>query len=82
MTRDGGAVPLSPKLFDTLWHLVLRRGAIVGKDELMSAVWSDTIVEENNLNKNISRLRQVPGQKFGENQFVATIPGKGYQFVG
>jgi DNA-binding winged helix-turn-helix (wHTH) protein/TolB-like protein len=82
LTReDGSAVPLSPKLFDTLWHLVLRRGTIVGKDELMSVVWADTIVEENNLNKNISRLRQALGERLGENQFIATIPGKGYQFV-
>jgi DNA-binding winged helix-turn-helix (wHTH) protein/TolB-like protein/Tfp pilus assembly protein PilF len=82
LTReDGGVVPLSPKLFDTLWHLVLRRGTIVGKDELMSVVWADTIVEENNLNKNISRLRQALGERLGENQFIATIPGKGYQFV-
>ncbi len=81
LTREGSVVPLSPKLFDTLWHLVIRRGSIVGKDELMSAVWGDTIVEENNLNKNVSRLRQVLGERLGENQFIATIPGTGYQFV-
>jgi DNA-binding winged helix-turn-helix (wHTH) protein/TolB-like protein/predicted negative regulator of RcsB-dependent stress response len=79
--RDGEVIPLTPKVFDTLVVLVTNAGRIVGKDELMSAVWKDTIVEENNLNKNISTLRQILGENPGENRFIATIPGTGYKFV-
>ncbi|MDQ3473798.1 MAG: tetratricopeptide repeat protein, partial [Acidobacteriota bacterium] len=38
-------------------------------------------VEENNLTQNISSLRRLLGEKHGENQFIATVPGHGYKFV-
>ncbi len=77
----GEAVPLTPKVFDTLLHLILHRDKIVEKDELMHAVWPDTVVEENNLNQNISTLRRALGENRGENRYIATVPGKGYRFI-
>ncbi len=74
-------LPLTSKVFDTLVYLVERRGETVEKDELMSAVWPDTIVEENNLTQNISALRRLFGERAGENRFIATVPGRGYKFV-
>lgn len=78
---DGETVPLMPKAFDTLLYLVEHNGKVIEKDELMSAIWADTIVEENNLTQNISILRRVLGEKHGENRFIATVPGHGYKFV-
>ena len=74
-------VALMPKAFDTLLFLVQNHGKVVEKDELISAIWTDTIVEENNLTQNISILRRIFGEKPGENRFIATVPGKGYKFV-
>jgi TolB-like protein len=82
LLRDGVSVPLTPKVFDTLLHLVKRSEHVVDKEELMRAIWPDTVVEENNLNQNISTLRRVLGQSQGENRYILTIPGKGYRFVG
>jgi len=81
LLRNGTPVPLSPKIFDTLLHLVRHQGELVAKNELMRAVWPDTVVEENNLNQNISALRRILGETRGENLFIATVPGRGYQFV-
>jgi len=81
LLRDGAPVPLTPKAFDTLLHLVQNRQRIVEKDELMQVIWPDTTVEENNLNQNISTLRRVLGESRGENRYIATIPGKGYRFI-
>ena len=79
--RDGEAIPLTPKLFDTLLYLVRHSGKVIEKDELMREIWADSIVEENNLNQNISTLRRVFGEKPGEHRFIVTIPGHGYRFV-
>jgi TolB-like protein/DNA-binding winged helix-turn-helix (wHTH) protein/tetratricopeptide (TPR) repeat protein len=80
--KDGAEpVPLAPKVFDTLLCLIRNRGGIVEKDELMSAVWDETFVEENNLNKNISTLRRIFGERPAEHRFIVTVPGKGYKFV-
>lgn len=74
-------IPLTPKVFDTLVYFVENRGKVIEKDELMREIWADTIVEENNLNKNISVLRRVLGEKPGEHRFIVTVPGHGYKFV-
>ncbi len=74
-------VPLMPKAFDTLLYLVQHSGKIIEKDELMREIWSDTIVEENNLTQNISILRRIFGEKPGEHRFIVTVPGHGYKFV-
>lgn len=79
--RDGTPVPLTPRVFDTLLFLVEHHGKMLDKERLMEAVWPDSIVEENNLTQNISRLRQVFGEKPGEHRFVVTVPGRGYRFA-
>jgi adenylate cyclase len=81
LARDGTPVPLTPKVFDTLLHLVQHSGTALSKDELMRSIWPDTVVEENNLNQNISILRRVLGDGRSELRYIATVPGHGYQFV-
>jgi TolB-like protein len=78
---DGEPIPLSPKLFDTLLYFVERRGELLDKGTLMRAIWPNVIVEENNLNQNISALRRVLGESPGEHRFIVTEPGRGYRFV-
>ena len=78
---ENESVPLMPKAFDTLLYLVQNSGKIIEKEELMAAIWSDTIVEDNNLTQNISMLRRVLGEKPGEHRFIATVPGRGYKFI-
>lgn len=79
--RTGEAVPLAPKVFDTLLVMVENSGRVIDKDELMSAVWPDTAVEENNLTQNVSAIRKALGERKGEHRYVVTVPGRGYRFV-
>ena len=78
---DGEPVPLTSKVFDTLLYLLRHCGKVIEKDELMREIWTDSIVEENNLNQNISILRRVFGEKPGEQRFIVTVAGHGYRFV-
>jgi len=78
---SGDPIHVSPKVLETLIYLVERRGDLVEKDALMKAMWPRVVVEENNLDRNISTLRRVLGEKAGENRFIATVPGRGYRFV-
>jgi TolB-like protein/DNA-binding winged helix-turn-helix (wHTH) protein/Flp pilus assembly protein TadD len=81
VSRGDQAVPLTSKAFETLLVLVRNRDRVLPKEELMNAVWPDCFVEEVNLAQNISAVRKALGESPGENRFIATIPGKGYQFV-
>jgi DNA-binding winged helix-turn-helix (wHTH) protein/Flp pilus assembly protein TadD len=80
--RDGvmsGALP--EKAFQTLVHLVRRGGTLLTKEELLLAVWPDTIVEENNLGKAIHAIRRCLGERIGEQKYIETVPKHGYRFV-
>src|SRR6185503_10161876 len=81
LMRDDEMVRLTPKVFDTLLILVESSNRTLEKDELMQLVWPDAVVEENNLNQNISTLRRVLGDTRDESRYIATIPGLGYRFV-
>ena len=81
LLQRGEPVPLKPKVFDTLLYLARHQGRILEKDELMRAIWPDAIVEENNLNQNISTLRRALGESLGENRYIVTVPGRGYRFA-
>jgi len=74
------AVPLTPKVFDTLVVLVSNNGHVVGKDELMREIWPDTNVEEANLTQNVSVLRKALAARDKGNSYIETVPKRGYRF--
>jgi serine/threonine-protein kinase len=78
---DGSVVKLTAKGFDTLLALVRRPGETLTKEELLSAVWPETVVEENNLSQKISELRRALGERQGEHRYIVTVPGRGFSFV-
>src|SRR5438045_279795 len=81
LLRDGEALPLKPKVFDTLLVLVENRGRVLDKDEMMSRLWPDAIVEEANLTQNIYLLRKVLGEEPQGEAYIETMPKRGYRFV-
>jgi DNA-binding winged helix-turn-helix (wHTH) protein/TolB-like protein/Flp pilus assembly protein TadD len=78
---DGTPVPLTPRVFETLLYMVEHHHTVLDKEQLMEAVWPDSIVEENNLSQNISTLRRIFGETPGSHRYIVTVPGRGYRFV-
>ena len=81
LVRDGLRIPLRPKVYDMLLVLIENRGHLVDKEQLMSLVWQEQFVEEGNINKNISMLRRALGEGDNSQQFIETVPTRGYRFV-
>jgi DNA-binding winged helix-turn-helix (wHTH) protein len=73
---DGNTAAVGARAFDLLVALIERRDRIVDKSELFDIVWPGLVVEENNLHVQVSSLRKLLGPNA-----IATIPGRGYQFV-
>lgn len=73
---DGKEAKLGARAFDVLLTLIGRRGQLVTKHELLDAVWSGLVVEENNLVVQVGTLRKLLGPGT-----IATIPGRGYRFT-
>jgi adenylate cyclase len=76
LTRDGVEMALGARAFDMLRFFVANRHRVLTKAEILDAVWPEIAVEESNLTVQVSALRKVLGPKA-----LATIPGRGYQFV-
>ena len=81
LLRDGRPIPLRPKVFDILLVLIENRGHLVDKEQLMNSVWTEQFVEEGNINKNISMLRRALGEGDDGQQFIETVPKRGYRFI-
>jgi DNA-binding winged helix-turn-helix (wHTH) protein len=76
LTRDGAPVSVGGRALDVLVVLASAAGETVGKDALLDQVWPGLIVEENNLQVQISALRKVLGDGW-----IVTVPGRGYRLT-
>ena len=81
LIRNGEVVPLRPKVFDILLMLVQNSGHILTKNDVMNHVWANTAVEEGNISRTISTLRNALGERPHEHRYIETIPWRGYRFV-
>ena len=78
LSRCGRNVPVTPKAFQLLKVLLLRRPAAVSKVEIMNRLWPGSFVSEGNVASLVSEIRQVLG---GERiDHVRTVHGFGYAF--
>lgn len=81
LAEDGNPVPISGKAFDVLLLLIENRGVPVDKDELLARVWAGSVVEESSLAHSILALRKALRDRPKQPIYIATIAGRGYQFV-
>ena len=78
---DGVPVNISSRAFETLNFLASHPHELIEKSRLLKAVWPNSVVEENNLNQQISTLRKLLGETAGDHRFIVTVTGQGYRFV-
>jgi DNA-binding winged helix-turn-helix (wHTH) protein/tetratricopeptide (TPR) repeat protein len=80
--RDGLRMDLPAKAFDCLIYLIEHRDRIVGRDELISAVWGRSDLSDNLLAQSILRVRRALDDDGSVQAYVRTITGSGYRWVG
>jgi DNA-binding winged helix-turn-helix (wHTH) protein/tetratricopeptide (TPR) repeat protein/TolB-like protein len=81
LRRQQDIVTLNRRAFDVLLYLVQNPGRVLTRDELLKNVWPEAFVDGNSLAQSISALRRALEEKPGDNSFIVTLPGRGYQFV-
>ena len=80
---DSGAhIPIGSRALGVLGVLVEHAGDLVPKDEIMKAVWPETVVEDANLTVHISTLRRILDSGRLDGSCIQTVSGRGYRFVG
>ncbi len=76
---SGREVPLSNKAFGVLAHLMSRPDVVVSREQLLDQVWGwDDPSGMRTVDVRIAEIRR----KLGDHEFVETIPGEGYRFIG
>lgn len=81
LLKDGVPIQLSARVFDLLLVFVQNEGKVLEHEELLDKVWEGTFVEQSNLKKSVSALRQILGENPNESLFIKTVPRRGYCFV-
>jgi eukaryotic-like serine/threonine-protein kinase len=81
LRRGEEIVALNYRAFDVLLYFAQNSGRALTRDELLKNVWPDTYVDEHSLAQSISVLRRALDEKPGDNSYIVTLPGRGYQFV-
>ena len=82
LTRQGVPVRLGSRALDILAALVSARGEIVSKDELLARVWPGQVVEENNLQVQVSALRKALDEDKSGQSHLVCVPRRGYRLIG
>ncbi len=80
--RGAEVVRLRPRTFAVLRYLVQRPNRLVTKAELLQAVWPDTRVSSVVLKVCVRELRAALDDSARAPQFIETVHGRGYRFVG
>lgn len=75
LTKGSSALPVGARAYDVLDFLIAHRDRVVDRDEIMAAVWPDTVLGENNLNVQVANLRRYLGP-----EAIVTVPGRGLRF--
>jgi DNA-binding winged helix-turn-helix (wHTH) protein/tetratricopeptide (TPR) repeat protein/TolB-like protein len=77
LTIGGETIPLSPKAYEVLQLLVSNAGRALSREEILKAVWQDTVVEPGSLDWHVSALRRTMPEARGA---IETLRGFGYRF--
>ncbi|KAA9133537.1 tetratricopeptide repeat protein [Marinihelvus fidelis] len=81
LRRDGRVMALQSRVFDLLYYLASHRDRVVGKDELMDAVWPGRVITETALTRAVMKARKAIGDDATEQAMIGTVHGHGYRFV-
>lgn len=81
LCRSAQSVPLTPKAFAVLQHLVARAGLLVTKQELFDTVWAGTFVGDAALKVCVREIRKALGDDPKSPTFIETVHRRGYRFV-
>jgi len=76
LRRGDQVLPLPPKAFETLLLLVRNPGHLMRKEELMTALWPDSFIEEGSLASKISLLRQVLKEAGASGAYIQKVCNK------
>lgn len=81
LCRGDDPIALEPQVFSILVHLIENRDRVVGKDELIEAVWGGRAISDGSLNTRINAARRAVGDSGSAQSVIKTFTRRGFRFV-
>jgi DNA-binding response OmpR family regulator len=76
-------ITLSPKAISLLEYMITRPEELLSRERLLDAVWGwDYPVGTRTVDTRVAELRRVLGEDPSDPQYIETVPGQGYRFIG
>ncbi len=82
LRRGNQTVNAEPQVLEVLAYLVINRGRLVPKDELLDNIWGDRFVSESALTSRVKAARRAIGDDGRTQRLIRTVHRRGYRFVG
>ena len=82
LRRNDVVVPVEPQVFSVLVYLIGNRDRVVGKDELIDAVWDGRAISDGALNSRINAVRRAVGDDGTAQAVIKTFTRRGFRFAG
>jgi len=79
--RGDDAVPLTPKAFAVLHHLVSHAGRLISKAELIETVWPGVFVGDAVLKSSVREVRKALGDDPQQPRYIETAHRRGYRLI-
>lgn len=82
LSREGVGITTTPRVVAALLYLVEHAGELVSREEMLRALWPGRVAEEANLSQAISAVRKALAANGDATEWILTVPGRGYRFIG
>ena len=81
IARGDESAKLEPKAVEVLAYLAARAGDVVGREELLAAIWPGVVVGDDALTQAIIKLRKALGDDAHRPRYIETISKRGYRLI-
>jgi DNA-binding winged helix-turn-helix (wHTH) protein len=81
LLRDGTPINVEPTVFALLVYLLRNPQRLIGRDELLDALWEETHVSDASLSRAVTKLREALDDDAREPRYIETVPRRGYRFI-
>lgn len=76
-------IPLTPKAIAILEYLMVHPDELISRERLLDAVWGwENLVGARVVDTRIAELRKALGDDPAQPEYIETVPGQGYRFIG
>jgi adenylate cyclase len=81
LTRDGADVHVQPQVLDLLLLLLRNPGRLIGRDEIVEAIWQGRAISDSAVASRVKAARQAIGDDGQQQRFIQTVSRRGFRFI-